>query len=142
MPNRRRWLVYLLRTIALLDLLAFVAVFASRASMAGIHQLLGLGTMPDEPIVGYLARSTSMMYASFGLLMWFVSCDIDKYSQLVTGLAAAMFVQGLIVAGIDLAEGMPWWWIALEGPCCSGLGAGLLLLQRLTTKSFAQTVAD
>ena len=41
-----------------------------------------------------------------------------------------MVVQGLVVVGIDLAEGMPGWWTTLEGPCCVGLGASLLIVQR------------
>lgn len=129
MPNRRRLLTWMLRTIGLLDLIALVAVFSSRAWIASIHQSLGLGTFPDEPIVGYLARCTSIWYASYGMLLWFVSFDIEKYSRLITCLAVTMFVQGFIVIGIDVAERMPDWWIALEGPCCSGLGASLLLMQ-------------
>ena len=41
-----------------------------------------------------------------------------------------MVVQGLVVVGIYLAEGMPGWWTTLEGPCCVGLGASLLIVQR------------
>lgn len=119
----------MLRTIGLLDLLALTAVFSSRAWIAGSHEWLGMGSFPDAPIASYLARCTSIWYASYGLLLWFVSCDTEKYSQLITCLGCIMFLQGFAVMGIDVAEGMPGWWIALEGPCCSGLGAGLLLLQ-------------
>jgi hypothetical protein len=124
----------MLRAIGLLDLLALIAVFASREWMATIHESVGLGTIPTEPIVGYLARCTSIWYASYGLLLWFISCDVEKYSRLITFLAVTMFVQGFIVVGIDIAEGMPGWWIALEGPCCSGLGASLLALQWTAAK--------
>lgn len=140
--NRRRCLVWMLRAIGALDMLALIAVISSGESIAAIHQSLGLGTIPREPIVGYLARCTSIWYASYGLLLWFVSCDIEKYSLLITGLAVTMLVQGLIVVGIDVAEKMPGWWIALEGPCCSGLGATLLLLQWLTTRPFDPSMAE
>lgn len=119
----------MLRTIGTLDLIALTAVFSSRNWIASSHEMLGMGLFPDAAIAGYLARCTSIWYASYGLLLWFVSCDTEKYSQLITGLACVMFVQGFAVTGIDTVEGMPGWWIALEGPCCSGLGAGLLLLQ-------------
>lgn len=132
----------MLRTIGCLDLLALIAVFSSREWMAGVHQFLGLGTIPSGPIVGYLARCTSIWYASYGLLLWFVSYDVEKYSLLITGLAATMFVQGFIVVGIDIAEGMPGWWTGLEGPCCTGLGASLLLLQWMTTRPFDQSMAE
>jgi hypothetical protein len=38
-------------------------------------------------------------------------------------------VQGIVIAGIDLAAGMPHWWTAFEEPCCSSLGAILMVLQ-------------
>ncbi len=124
----------MLRVIGLIDLMALLAVFSPRLWMAHSHESLGLGTFPDDPITGYLARCTSIWYASYGLLLWFVSCDVQKYSLLITCLAWTMFIQGFIVMGIDVVEGMPGWWIALEGPCCAGLGASLLLLQRATVR--------
>jgi hypothetical protein len=124
----------MLRLIGLLDLVALAAVLAPRQWIAYSHSLLGMGDFPNQPIVGYLARSTSFWYASYGLLLWFVSCDVEKYSLLIKCLAWAMFIQGFIVVGIDIAEGMPGWWIAFEGPCCSGLGGSLLLLQRAQSR--------
>lgn len=132
----------MLRAIGLVDLLALLAVLSPRSWIASSHELLGLGTFPTEPIAGYLARCTSIWYASYGLLLWFVSCDIQKYSLLITCLAWTMFVQGFIVVGIDIAEGMPDWWITFEGPCCSGLGASLLLLQRTTTGLSERTAIE
>jgi len=125
----------MLRAIGLLDLVALIAVFSPLSWIAEIHRSLGMGEFPTDPIAGYLARCTSFWYATYGMLLWFVSYDVQKYSQLITYLAWAMFAQGLIVVGIDLAAGMPGWWTSLEGPCCSGLGASLLLLQRSTTRS-------
>ena len=130
MLNRQRYLVWMLRGIGLLDLLAIMAVVVPRTGIAFSHQLLGMGEFPLEPIAGYLARSTSIWYASYGLLLWFVSYDLNHYSRLITCLAWMMMVQGVIVTGVDLAEGMPMWWTGLEGPCSLGLGLGVLLLQR------------
>ena len=128
MSNRDRWLKWMLRAIGALDFIAICAVVAPRDWIASSHQWLGLGEFPNEPIAGYLARCTSVWYASYGMLLWFISCDVQKYSFLITCLAWTLFAQGLIVIGIDIAEGMPIWWTAFEGPCCSGLGAILLLL--------------
>ena len=130
MSNNRRFLVGLLRAIGLLDMFALLAVIAPRSWIDDSHQLLGMGRFPVEPIAGYLARSTSFWYASYGILLWFVSCDVEKNSQLITCLAWVMVTQGLVVIGIDTAEGMPGWWTTVEGPCCIGLGASLLLVQR------------
>ena len=132
MLNRQRYLVWLLRGIGLLDLLAIMAVVAPRTGIAFSHQLLGFGEFPHEPIAGYLARSISIWYASYGLLLWFVSYDINHNSRLITCLAWMMMVQVVIVSGIDLAEGMPLWWTGLEGPCSLGLGLGVLSLHDWT----------
>jgi hypothetical protein len=132
----------MLRAIGLLDLLALIAVLLPHSSMSVIHQALGLGAFPEQPIVGYLARCTSIWYASYGLLLWFVSCNVEKYSLLITCLAATMFLQGFIVVGIDVAEGMPDWWIAIEGPCCSSLGAALLLLQWSANQHFDREMSE
>lgn len=128
-------LCWLLRAIGLLDMIALLAVFSPRDWMVRCHAWLGMGSFPAEPIAGYLARCASIWYVSYGLLLWFISCDVQKYSTLITCLATLMLLQGLIVMGIDVVEGMPGWWIAVEGPCCSGLGAGLLLMQRAASKA-------
>ena len=111
-------------------MIAVLAVVSPRSWIERVHLSLGLGSLPTEPIVGYLARCTSIWYVTYGLLLWFISFDVERYTILIMFIALTMFAQGLIVMGIDLAEGMPWWWIALEGPCCSGLGAGLLFHNR------------
>lgn len=134
-PSRSRWLIWMLRGIGLLDLMALIAVFSPHSWIVYSHHLLGMGEFPSEPIAEYLARCTSICYATYGLLLWFVSCDIQKYSLLITCLAWTMFAQGFIVVGIDIAVGMPGWWITLEGPCCSGLAVTVLLLQRATLRS-------
>lgn len=118
----------MLRTTGSIDLLAVVAVVAPRKWIADSHQMLGMDEFPSEPIAGYLARSTSIWYAAFGLLLWFVSFDVERYSPLISCLAWMMIGQGIVILGIDLAEGMPGWWTLLEGPCSAVLGVGLLLL--------------
>ena len=115
-------------------MLALLAVVAPKHWIATSHELLKLGDFPTEPIAGYLARSISIWYAAYGLLLWFVSYDVDKFAQLITCLAWMMIIQGLFVIGIDTAEGMPGWWTAVEGPCSSGLGVGILVLQRWANK--------
>jgi hypothetical protein len=130
MSDRNQFLVWMLRVMGGFDLLAFVAAIAPRSWISQSHQMLGMGDFPIEPIAGYLARSTSIWYATYGMFLWFVSFDVEKYSLLITCLAWIMIGQGLMILSVDLAEGMPGWWTALEGPCSSGLGLGVLVLQR------------
>ena len=125
-------LVFLLRILGLINFAAVVPVIAPRRFLAACHEFLGLGPFPEVPIAGYLARSTSLWFASFGVLLWFVSCDVPRYAGLIAFLGWAMVIQGLTMIGIDWCEGMPAWWIAVEGPTCVLLGAGILYLLRLT----------
>ena len=120
----------MLRLIGMIDLVAIFAVLAPRTWLASINVGLGLGEFPVAPIAGYLARSTSFWYVSYGLLLWFVSYDVGKYRALIACLAAMLIAQGAIMIGIDLVEGMPIWWTVTEGPCCAGFGIVLLALQR------------
>jgi len=54
-------------------LLATVAVFLPVSQMAIMHRWLGLGEFPDAPITIYLARSTSLLYAMHGAVMFYVA---------------------------------------------------------------------
>ncbi|WP_397568736.1 hypothetical protein [Schlesneria sp. T3-172] len=134
MANRSRYLVATLRAIGVLDLFAFLAVVAPRSWINASHQSLGMGDFPSDPIAGYLARSTSLWYVGYGLLLWYLAADVQACSRIIALIAWLMMVQGGIVMGIDWAEGMPVWWTALEGPCCIGLGALILILQRWSAK--------
>jgi hypothetical protein len=125
-----RVLVAVLRAFGALDLLALGAVLLPRPWMAAAHVWLGLGTLPDAPLVGYLARSAAALYALHGALVVFLSFDVRRYRPVITFLAAAALVHGAIMAGIDFAEGMPRPWALAEGPCFAATGAVVLLLQR------------
>jgi len=128
--QRTRGLVMMLRLLGLLDFCALAAVVAPRAWIESSHEWLGLGAFPTGPLVEYLARCTSVWYATYGLLLWFISFDVERYARLISFLSCVLVVQGIAIVGIDLAAGMPGWWTTFEGPCCSGLGAILLMLQR------------
>jgi hypothetical protein len=133
-PSRRRErLVITLRLMGLLDLCAFAAAAAPRAWIAASHERLGLGTFPFEPIAGYLARCTSIWCGLYGLLLWFVASDVDRYARLINLMAITMLLHGIALVMIDWVEGMPMWWTATEGPCCSVLALVLLLMLRSYT---------
>ena len=55
-----------LRISGAVSLFALIGVFMPYSWMNVTHQWLGMGTLPSEPIVGYLARSTSAFYTFFG----------------------------------------------------------------------------
>ncbi len=98
--------------------------------MNAVHEFLGMGTLPDEPIVGYLARSTSAFYAALGAIAWVVSFDLRRYRPLVTGLGVAFLAFGAMLLAVDWIEGLPLWWKVVEGPLVMGFGVLTLSLLR------------
>lgn len=129
MDGRRRWLILVLRLFACIDLLALFAVFMPSSWMAAGHAMLGMGTLPQAPIIGYLARSASWLYAMHGGAVFVMSMDVQRYAKLITFLGMAALVHGALMCSIDLIEGMPWWWVTLEGPTIAATGALVLALQ-------------
>jgi hypothetical protein len=96
--------------------------------MNAIHRLLGMGPLPDAPVVGYLARSTSAFYALLGGLLWLVSFDVARFRPVVLYLGAALVALGLSLTAIDAIEGLPAFWRLAEGPLDVAFGAALLWL--------------
>jgi hypothetical protein len=118
-----------LRGFGCLDALALAAVLMPRRWMEGVHAGLGLGALPTDPIVGYLARSASALYALHGAMILFVSFDVLRYWRLIRFLALAALIHGGVMFGIDIAENMPPLWRFAEGPCFAATGAIVLFLQ-------------
>lgn len=111
-------------------LLALLAVVMPHAWMDATHHWLGLGPLPDAPIVGYLARSLSAFYALFGALLWWLSFDLQRHRSTIGFLAGATIGFGAILLGIDWAEGLPLAWKLFEGPWVMLLGAVIGWLAR------------
>lgn len=125
MKKADKVLVILLRFVGVTALFALVAVVMPMSWMTATHRWLGLGEMPTAPVVDYLARSLSAFYAFVGVLCLVVAADLDRYRPLVRFLGAAFALMSIVILGVDLAAGMPWWWSASEGP--GGVGFGTLM---------------
>lgn len=125
MTKTDKALIILLRVLGIPALFAVIAVFMPMSWMAATHRSLGLGEMPTEPIVEYLARSVSAFYVVLGALCLVIASDLDRYRPLVRFLGFAFFLLGAVFTGVDVATGMPWWWSGFEGP--PGLGLGVLM---------------
>jgi len=128
--GQQKALAIVLRGIGCLDTFALVAVVMPRHCMNFVAISLGLDTLPQEPIVGYLARSASAMYALHGLTVLYVSFDVVRYWRLIRFLAIIAVFHGVIMLGIDIGEGLPRWWQYVEGPCFAATGVVVLWLQR------------
>jgi hypothetical protein len=122
--------VVILRTMGTGGLLAIPAIFFPYSWMNACHELLGLGAMPDAPIVTYLARSLSAFYAIVGAFLIYISWDIRRYRSLVRLWAMIAIAMGLVLFGIDLTSGLPTGWTFFEGPMTLTIGIVLLWCQR------------
>lgn len=128
LPNDRP-IAILLRVLGVTDMVAFIAVLMPVSWIEYGHQTAGLGDFPDVPIANYLARSASALYALHGLMVVYMSFDVQRYWLLIRFLARIAVLHGFVMLGIDLAVGMPVWWIALEGPAFAATGLIVLVAQ-------------
>ncbi len=96
--------------------------------MDRFHRLAGLGELPRAPIVGYLARSASALYAMLGAVYLFAARDPLRYRSLVVLLGWLLLGFGVAVSAIEIHAGLPWWWIVGEGVATIGTGAVILIL--------------
>jgi hypothetical protein len=130
MNHSEKALVLLLRIAAVILLTALIPAVMPFAWMKDIHRLLGMGELPEEPIVGYLTRSLSLMYAMHGALVFFVSLNVRRYLPVVKCLAVLAMFFGIGMLALDVMVGMPPSWIAGEGPFIFVLGGVMLWLAR------------
>lgn len=130
MTRHERILKSLLRVIGTVALTAFFAVVMPYSWMDAIHRRLGMGTLPAEPIVGYLARSTSLFYAMIGGLMWVLSFDLHRHRLVLCYLGAAVIVFGIALFFVDIVEGLQLHWILLDGPLNAAFGVYIFVVAR------------
>jgi hypothetical protein len=122
------FLVVWLRAIAAVESLAILAVFMPQAWMDACHRGLGLGALPEQPILVYLTRSLSALYAAQAGLIWLISSDVRRYGPVVLYLGFAFLIFGALVLGIDCRAGLPWFWVLGEGPVLMLIGPLILAL--------------
>jgi hypothetical protein len=117
-----------LRMLGSGGLLATPFIFLPYPWMSALHRGLGMGPLPEEPIVGYLARSTSAFYAMVGGLLWVVSFDVRRHRLALCYLGGAICLLGVVLFGVDLLEGLPLWWNLLDGLGNTTFGIVILFL--------------
>jgi len=120
----------LMRFGGILLLSALIPAVMPFAWMKDIHRLLGMGDLPEGPIMGYLTRSLSLMYAMHGALVLFLSLEIRRNLPVVRFLACLSILFGSSMIVLDAAVGMPPSWIAGEGPFVVFIGGVMLWLAR------------
>lgn len=130
MTTHERFLRLLLRIIGTASLCAIFAVIMPYPWMNAVHRALGMGPLPREPVVGYLARSTSAFYALLGGLLWLLSFDLRRHRLVLCYLGVVFVIFGITLLIVDLLEGMPVFWTISEGPIDAAFGILILCLSR------------
>jgi hypothetical protein len=128
--DRQRIQVWLLRLAGSIELLAFIAVVMPRSWMEIAHAWLGLGEMPDGPIIMFMIRQASYTYGIHGISLWVIASNVERFRLLVILNGVAYLVAGPVFFLIDHFSGMPWWWTAGDAVFCASFGAVLLLLSK------------
>ena len=121
-------LAWIMRISALILITALFPAVMPFAWMDLIHRQLGMGELPAIPMVSYLTRSLSAMYAMHGALVFFVSLDVRRFLPVVRCLAVLGILFGIGMTVLDTAIGFPLFWIVGEGPLIIILGGVLLWL--------------
>jgi hypothetical protein len=116
MNRYEKALVWLLRIDGIIMLSALIPSMIPLAWMQEIHRHLGMGELPYLPIISYLTRSLSLMYAMHGAVVLFLSSDVRRFLPVVKFLAVVTILFGLGMTALDIVVGMPIFWIVSEGP--------------------------
>jgi hypothetical protein len=126
-----KWaLIWILRITGGVMLCALIFVFCPFEWMAAIHRQLGLGELQYTPLLSYLTRTLSAMYAGMGALLLFISFDVHRYLPLIRLFGVLALAGGVGVTLLDAVAGLPLFWTASEGPLTVALGVVLVALAR------------
>jgi hypothetical protein len=110
--------------------LAAGGMLLPRETMVATNVWLGLEPLVDTPLVLYLARTTSALYALRGLSYFVVASDPMRYRPFIVFIGVTNVAFGVALGAIGVTAGMPPWWTALEAPFVIGTGILLLVLVR------------
>jgi len=128
--NEKQIQAWLLRIAGTVEILAFFAVVMPRALMEAAHLWLGLGTMPDGPIVMFMIRQASYTYGLHGISLWVLSLNVTRFRPLIVLNGIAFLLAGPVFCLIDYTAGMPLWWTLGDTVGCGVFGVLLLWLSR------------
>jgi hypothetical protein len=129
--DSRRLLAWLLRLAGAFEILAFFAVVMPRSWMEVSHAWLGMGVMPDGPLIMFMIRQASYTYGMHGVSLWVLASDVVRFRKLVILNGIAYLLAGPIFFWIDYTTGMPWWWTLADSAGCEFNGLAILLLARM-----------
>ena len=126
--NREKLLVWLLRIAGATEIFAFIAVVMPRSWMEVSNAWLGMGAMPDGPLLMFMIRQASYTYGVHGLSLWLIASDVERFRPFIVFNGIAFLVAAPVFLLIDITSGMPWWWAVSDPGSCGFFGVTLLWL--------------
>jgi len=133
--NSQRIQAWLLRLSGAVEMLAFFAVVMPRSWMEIAHAWVGLGQMPDGPIIMFMIRQASYTYGVHGLSLWVIASNVERFRTLVIFNGFAYLLAAPVFFLIDYSSGMPFWWTLGDLLGCGCLGVALLFLTWRNTRT-------
>jgi hypothetical protein len=128
--NVRQLQSWLLRVAGSVEILSFVSVVMPRAWMETSHAWLGLGEMPEGPVIMFMIRQASYAYGMHGVSLWILASDVIRFRSLIRFNGISFLLAGPVFFLIHYHSGMPWYWTISDSFACAAFGAALLLLDR------------
>ena len=126
--NARTALVWIIRMTGLAGLCGLVFVFCLYGWMVEVHQRIGMGQLEYTPLLSYLTRTLSAMYAMTGAFLLLASFDLARYRPFLKLFAWIAILGGIGVTYLDKLIGLPAFWTWAEGPLTVLLGIAVLVL--------------
>ena len=126
--DRKRLQVWLLRLAGAVEIVAFISVVMPRSWMEISHEWLGMGAMPDGPLVMFMIRQASYAYGMHGISLWLIASDVDRFRPLVIFNGIAFLLAAPVFFLIDYTSGVPFWWTIGDTLACAFFGSALLWL--------------
>jgi hypothetical protein len=123
--------VLILRIAGMVEILAFFAVVMPRSWMEISHTWLGMGVMPDGPLIMFMIRQASYVYGMHGVSLLILASDIDRFRPLIIFNGLSFLLAALVFFLIDYSSGMPWYWTIADPLGCGLFGAVLLWFNRI-----------
>ena len=130
MNSAERWLKVVLWLFGGVSVIAIFPFVMPWRWMGVVHEWLGMGALPDKPVVEYLARSTSALCALYGGLLLVLASDVRRYARVIRFQAIAIMALSGAGAVLGLKGGMPAWWMIGDVVSVWVLCGAMLVLQR------------
>src|SRR2546425_5938583 len=118
MQRVENYLKLLLQGFGAVTAIALVPFVMPRSWMAMVHEWLGMGVLPDQPVVEYLARTTSALYGLLGGLYLVLATDVRRFARAITYSAVAALLISAVNTALCLRAGMPTWWMGRDLVVC------------------------